>query len=384
MTLVLSSDVRVFEALNHSNVPKADLYRFLEPWLGKSLVTSHGERWTQLRKIATPAFHFQILEDFVPIFEEQTDILISKLRESGVGVVIDVFPLIGAFTLDVIVETAMGIHVGAQEGKGNAYLDNIIQIVGLIDRRSLNPIYHPNWVWKLSSIGKRHDQCLKVIQRFVDNVIEERRKYLLKIKENGGVTNGTKKRMALLDTLLHSTMDGKPLSNKDISGEVNTFTFAGHDTSKSTISFLLYQLAKHPDVQQKLYDEIHELIIEPKNNKLNIRLINSLSYLDLCVRESLRLLPPVPIVGKRNPEEIKVDDVTIPANSIILTMMMANHLNPKFFPEPDKFWPERFTEELSVNERHPYVYAPFSVGLRNCVGKLNTSSCNSEELIKVS
>lgn len=117
----------------------------------------------------------------------------------------------------------MGMRVGAQEGKVSEFLNVTKEILALVDLRAWNPIYHPDWIWKLSAKGKRHDECLKVIEHFVDNVIEEWRNYLLQVKQDANVSIATgKKRMALLDTLLHSTMDDKPLSNKDIRGEVNT------------------------------------------------------------------------------------------------------------------------------------------------------------------
>lgn len=203
----------------------------------------------------------------------------------------------------------------------------------------------------------------------MDNVIESRRvKLLKKLSVFGNAPN--RRKFALLDTLLQSTMDSLPLTNEDIRGEVNTFIFAGHDTTTSLSALLLYRIARHPDVQQKIFEEIKEKILLLKLKKISIAALNSLTYLDLCIKETLRLYLPVPIVGKRGSETIKHGGITIPANTTIYIMMHANHLNPKYFPDPEKFIPERFRAEVSVYDRHPYSYTPFSMGLRNCVGKV--------------
>lgn len=100
---ISTRDVKLQEMIaNNPKFIKSDEYEFFKVWLGNSLVITHGERWHKLRKLLTPAFHFQILERFMQIFEEQTDILISKMKKIPDGVVEDAFDLFHAFALDVI------------------------------------------------------------------------------------------------------------------------------------------------------------------------------------------------------------------------------------------------------------------------------------------
>lgn len=219
-----------------------------------------------------------------------------------------------------------------------------------------------DFVWSISPAGRREKQVVNVIHSFVNRVIEKRREELMLGKSIASANC----RSALLDLLLKSTVDGAALSDADIRGEVNTFMFAGFDTTKIATQFLLYRLARHPLIQARVYAEIQEHLTD---DQLCIRTINSLVYLDMCLKESLRLYTPVAIVGKETPENMKIGRMMVPAGTAIFPMFLPNHLDPKFFPDPENFIPERFETEVSADDRHPYAYTPFSMGLRNCVGQ---------------
>lgn len=100
---VCTRDVKLQEMIaNNPKFIKSDEYELFKVWLGNSLVITHGERWHKLRKLLTPAFHFQILERFMQIFEEQSEVLVAKMKKIPDGVVDDAFDLFHAFALDVI------------------------------------------------------------------------------------------------------------------------------------------------------------------------------------------------------------------------------------------------------------------------------------------
>lgn len=112
--ILFVGDAVAFEDLvNNPKVEKAFSYQFYAKWLGQSTVISSGERWSKLRKLVTPAFHFQILEDFVKIFDEQAQVFVKRLAATNTTC-IDVVPFIQNYTVDVIGETAMGIKLNAQ------------------------------------------------------------------------------------------------------------------------------------------------------------------------------------------------------------------------------------------------------------------------------
>jgi len=145
---------------------------------------------------------------------------------------------------------------------------------------------------------KREEKVLQVIHGFTDSVIVARRKELeenaaddIATKEDDDV--GAKKKIAFLDMLLQATIDGQPLSNADIREEVDTFMFEGHDTVNSGLAFILYNLAKHPEVQHRAYAEIDHKIGSENEKPLTMNDLSKLNYLEMVIKESLRLYPSV-------------------------------------------------------------------------------------------
>lgn len=112
--------------------------------------------------------------------------------------------------------------------------------------------------------------------------------------------------MAFLDVLLQSTVDGKPLSNQDIREEVDTFMFEGHDTTTSGISYTCYLLSRHPEVQQKVFQELRDVIGEDKDAPVTMQQLQDLKYLDCVIKESLRMYPPVPLIGRITEQDVKL------------------------------------------------------------------------------
>lgn len=155
---------------------------------------------------------------------------------------------------------------------------------------------------------------IKIMHDFTDKVISERRDTLQKsLSESNGKLDtpvdevdevGSKRRMALLDVLLQSTIDGKPLSNEDIREEVDTFMFEGHDTTTSAISYTLYLLARHPEIQERAFKEIRDVIGDDKTKAISMRDLSELKYLECVIKESLRLYPPVPMIGRHLEEDV--------------------------------------------------------------------------------
>jgi len=150
---------------------------------------------------------------------------------------------------------------------------------------------------------RRQTKLIELMHKFTINVIENRRKtvqgslHLNKTQVEEMPSN--KKRMALLDVLLQSTIDGRPLTNADIREEVDTFMFEGHDTTTSAISFALHTIARHPKVQQQILEEVSSIMTNSKNCPPTLSELNDLKYLECVIKEILRMYPSVPIVGRQ-------------------------------------------------------------------------------------
>ncbi|XP_063709032.1 uncharacterized protein LOC134837580 [Culicoides brevitarsis] len=369
--MIFSRDPKITEALvNDPKMGKGNEYNMLKPWLGDSLVISDGEKWHRMRKLCTPAFHFQILERFIPIYEEQTDILIDNIRKN-IGKVIDIFPKMHSLTLDIISETSMGAKLNAQSDPHHPYIVANEIVAYILDKRMFNGFLGVEWIFRLTPYYKTHNENIAKINEFIDKVIQARHEKLLKETQNArqGEETETKKRPALLDILLQAKVNGEPLTNEEIQAEVKTFMFAGHETTANSVAFTLYLLAKHPEIQEKVYDEIRSKSLDVKSEPLTSRDLNSLSYLDNVCKESLRLFPPASVVIKKCNADVRIGNLLIPKNTSISTNIYSAHRNAKYFKNPEKFDPDRFNVELTADERNPYAYQPFSSGLRNCIGQ---------------
>lgn len=122
---------------NDPKFVKSDEYKLYQVWWGDGLILSSGEKWFKFRKLLTPAFHYQILERFVPIFEEQSDILVDRLKQLSNKAPIDVVPILHSFSLDVIAETAMGIQLNTQSNAHSKFVEYNAEYVFSHDKMTL-------------------------------------------------------------------------------------------------------------------------------------------------------------------------------------------------------------------------------------------------------
>lgn len=178
----------------------------------------------------------------------------------------------------------------------------LFRITYVFHLRIFDILLRNNLTYPFSKIAQREKAALKVLHNFTTGVIVRRRKDLLAEKateDQSTIDNfGVKHKMALLDVLLQSTVDGVPLTNAEILEEVDTFMFEGHDTTTSGITFALYCIAQKPEVQRKILREIHEVIGKDKSTPVTLNMLNKLQYLEMAIKEALRLYPSVPMIGR--------------------------------------------------------------------------------------
>ncbi|KAL3271395.1 hypothetical protein HHI36_021877 [Cryptolaemus montrouzieri] len=310
---ILISDHDVLEALLTStkNITKESDYVYLDSWLGKGLLTSGPTRWKKHRKIITPAFHFQILEKFVAIFERSTLVLIKKLKEQQEKKNLDIYPLVDLCTLDIICETSMGTTVNAQENENSEYVTAVSEMGRIVCEKSFSLVMQYSFLYRFTETYRKEKAALKILHDYTHHVIQQRKDEILKTQATPDTTEGEffkKTKMNFLDIMLLSKVDGEPLSDEAIREEVDTFMFEGHDTTASGLSFALYCLANHPEVQQSAVDEQIELFGKHKDPEIQLNDLQNMKYLDLVVKETLRLYPSVPSFGRLLTEDIKVGD----------------------------------------------------------------------------
>ncbi|NP_001295912.2 cytochrome P450 4d8-like precursor [Musca domestica] len=314
---ILTSNADFMEQiLSHpTQTRKIRLYNIIKPWVGEGLLLSGEKKWYTRRKIITPAFHFSILEKFLEVFDRQTSVLMDCLAERADGkTAFDVMPYICSAALDIITETAMGVDVNAQTDKTMPYTMAVREMSGLITWRLVRAYLHDEWLFSILCPLKklRQTKLITTMHKFTRNVIEKRRRDLEKyIKSDINMENydpdniGIRKHKALLDLLLQATIDGNPMSDEDIREEVDTFMSAGHDTTTTALSFTLYLVSRHPEVQQKLLDEIHAIFGEKSVEPFTPAKLSDLKYMECVIKESLRLYPPVPFIGREITEDFR-------------------------------------------------------------------------------
>ncbi|KAH8352185.1 hypothetical protein KR084_002460 [Drosophila pseudotakahashii] len=399
-----TKDLKIFEAILTSNtlLKKGELYRYMSDFLNDGLLLSTGSKWTSRRKAVIPAFHYKCLEHFVDIMDRNSGIMVDKLRKVADGKTsIDLFKYVSLEALDVttgktsytvnapyiliykyffksILETAMGVHVNAQNDPNCAYTKALKSVVYIESNRLGSLTMGFDWLFPLAAplVYRRLQKDLRIMQDFTDKVIRERRAILDQSKADGTYRplilgdeeTGSKSKMALLDILLQASIDNKPLSDKDIREEVNVFIFAGDDTTTSGVSHALHVISRHPKVQECIYEELLSVLGPDPNTPVTQSLLLDLKYLECVIKETMRLYPPVPIFGRYIPEDLRVGDKTIPGDTSVLLMPYYVFRDAKYFPDPLTFKPERW---LNVKEASlaTYAYIPFSSGPKNCIGQ---------------
>ncbi|XP_052871034.1 cytochrome P450 4d2-like [Anopheles cruzii] len=371
---LFSTNVQYNETVLSSQklIRKSELYKFLVPWLGNGLLLSTDQKWFNKRKILTPAFHFKILEQFIEVFDKQSHVLVDRLRPEATGKLVNIYPYVALAALDIICETAMGTSVNAQTDANSSYVKAITDLSLLLTERFVKVWQQVDFLFNLSPDKRRQDEIIKVLHDFTTKIIHSRRQELAVrgvSEADDDADIGTKRRMAFLDVLLQSTIDGRPLTDQEIQEEVDTFMFEGHDTTTVAISFTLLLLARHPEVQEKLHQEIVEIVGNDLKAPVTYRNLQDMKYLEMIIKESLRLYPPAPIIARRFTEDVDLGGTKVPEGSNFNIGIMHTHRDPSIFPDPERFDPERFAPDRLLEQTSPYAYVPFSAGPRNCIGQ---------------
>ncbi|CAI5441666.1 unnamed protein product [Caenorhabditis angaria] len=362
LIVVLNADAVKTVLESNKLIDKSDEYNVFLPWLGDGLLLSGGDRWRQRRKLLTPSFHFNVLQEFQQVFDFQSKVLIEKIEEEmKKQTTFDVFPFIKRCALDIICETAMGTTVDAQTNHNHPYVLAVAEMNKLAYEYQRKP-----WLWipilaKVLGFTSRHKYNLDLVLDFTRKVIDEKQK---EFEESGNIDDG--KRKAFLDMLIEMKEEGG-LNDEDIRSEVDTFMFEGHDTTSAGIGWTLWCLATHPEYQKKCHEEL-DSVFESINQECSTDDLKNLKYLDKCIKESLRMRPSVPQFAREVREDIVVDGKIIPEGCSIMVSPAFMHNNPRNYERFEEYDPERFSED-NISKRHAYAYIPFSAGPRNCIGQ---------------
>ncbi|KAM9324686.1 cytochrome P450 4A12A-like [Gastrophryne carolinensis] len=342
-------------------------YYFITPWIGKGLLVLSGTKWFQHRKMLTPGFHYDVLKPYVRVMSECTNVMLDKWEKLVPNEKpVELFHHVSLMTLDTIMKCAFSYQSNCQLDSENEYIKAVYELCYLVDHRSRSLPYHSDLIFRLSSHGRRQRRALKIAHEHTEKVIKQRKETLKQESELERIKQ--KRRLDFLDILLYAKDEnGKGLSDEDLRAEVDTFMFEGHDTTASGISWLLYCMAKYPEHQEKCREEIKELL--GNRDIVEWDDMGKLPYTTMCIKESLRLYPPVIGIARELTSPITFPDGrSLPKGTNIGLSIYAINRCPSIWDNPEVFDPLRFLPENSSN-RHSYSFIPFSAGARNCIGQ---------------
>ncbi|KAG5874062.1 hypothetical protein JTB14_002040 [Gonioctena quinquepunctata] len=345
-------------------VNKSIEYNIFHNWLGTGLLTSAGIKWKKRRRMLIPAFHNSVLENFIDVFDRLGNIFMDKLDKEVGKPTFDIYPMTSLLTLDIICETAMGVHLEVQKNGNLKFLNSIKVICEVLTKRLHSPL-HPS-LYPFTLDYWRERKAIAILHAFTGDIIGRRMETVTLDDVDEEIETGVEKRkLAFLDLLLRSTIDGITLTIADIREEVDTFIMEGYHTTSSAVTFTLYCLAANPEKQQKALDEQKEIFGELSKVKPTITDLEQMKYLDMVIKESLRIYAPLAYIAREVPEDFEYEGSLYPKGLTLMLLPYAIHRNPEYFPEPLKFIPERFEN----GDGKSFSHIPFSAGPRNCIGK---------------
>ncbi|GFT86251.1 cytochrome P450 4V2 [Nephila pilipes] len=344
---------------------KPFFYNTLLAIFGTGLLTSNGTKWKSRRKTTNPCFRYDILKEYVPTLNEHAQILKDRLKAETNKDFTRILKLLSHCSFDVICEFVMGVHMRAQESSTEPeFLYSTKRSFILMSRRMLNIFLWPDFIFYRTRIGKEAKRHIETVKAYARSLVqEEKRKFLegeLKFTEG--------KKRSLMNMLLEHHLQMKDFSEEDVIEELITFIISGHDTTSAAITWTLYMLGLYPDIQRKVHEELDWIFGEDVKRPATEDDLKDMKYLECVIKETLRLYPPVPLFGRQMIEDTNICDTKIPKGTTCMVFTHVLHRDEEVFPNPEKFDPDRFLPENSLN-RNPYAYIPFSAGPRNCIGQ---------------
>jgi cytochrome P450 family 4 len=212
--------------------------------------------------------------------------------------------------------------------------------------------------YRFTTMYRLQQKHIKIIREFSDKMVEERR---LRV-ENGTITNDD----FIIDYYFMHKVDGRFLTDYEIARELDTLIIGVHDTVQNAFGFMMFHLAKYPEAQQKVFEEASLVLKDDPNPDRDLleEDVDHLPFMESFIKETLRIFPPFPFVGRKLRSEITVGEYTFPKDIEIIISPYLIGRNPKYFDDPLSFQPARF---LGIGSM-PLAYVPFSIGAKKCIG----------------
>jgi len=313
--------------------------------IGNNLFTRDGEAWVARRRLLGPVFQPQIIDQYRANVIRQA----SHVLEQFTGGEVNLSQAASRIALLSVAEALFGAAVHDQAER---FLEVAAELQGAVSRQILSPVLAPLWIPTPDNRTVR--SALKFFHGFMASLIDQRRR-------------SPGQHADLLTALLNATdaEEGKRLTNREVMDEAMTALLAGSDTTAAAITWSAYLLARHVEVQNELHEEVKRLT---GSGALQAEHAAQLNVSQAVFQESMRLYPPGIAIARQAAEPVEIGGVPIPRGALVFVIVYSIHHDPRWFPNPEEFRPERFAPQHAA-EVPEHAYLPFGLGGRACIGR---------------
>jgi cytochrome P450 len=328
-------DVKRVLVANHRNYTKGVGLDRVKILLGKGIMTSEGELWRRQRYMMQPLFHRRVITEFAGLIAQTNDRWIARWEGlARRGELINLTDEMSELTLEIVLRSIFGRDLDrlSEQLGGNPF-----QVVTKEQARDLQ------FAYKFRSLTK-----------LVAQLIAQRR--------------STQEEHFDYVAMLMNARDkesGEPMGERELIDEIMTLIVAGHETTASGLNWTWYLLSQHPHVEARLHAEIDAAADLPAPT---LAQVEALGYTRCVIDEALRLYPPGWLLSRRTIDADVLGGYAVPAGTNVLLPLYLLHRHPRFWKDPEVFWPERFAREHEA-ERPRFAYMPFAAGPRHCIGE---------------
>ncbi|XP_052744966.1 cytochrome P450 4C1 isoform X2 [Bicyclus anynana] len=337
--------------------------------LGSGLVFADVPTWKKHRKLIMPSFNQQILDGFIPIFNNQAKRLMKKLESEEDDKCFDPTPYVNQIILESICLTTMDVKL--EEADSVKFLEAYDQAISNGIATYCKFWLRCDLLYNMTDMKIKQENCIRIVHETSDLVLQKKR---MKNKRNRAKINSVdnnieadiKKDTAkcFADLLLESNV----LTEQELRHEVNGMIIAGSDTTSTVLVFALLLIGSYPEVQEKIYSELTE-VFEGSNRDVQKQDLSRLEYLEAAIKETLRYYVMAPFVIRHIDKEIKLKSCTLKPGNNCFFSLYGVHRHPMWGDDVEEFKPQRWLDSPSRLPANANAFMAFSVGKRNCIGR---------------